>query len=1063
MRSPFQKIGLIGLLLAAVTSTAALVPGDAFGQDENRRVLRARHMEDSDMSEEYARLAEAKRLESIRFLKDLLAEGSAEGERKAEMMLRLADLYFQQGRAIYLREMKRFDDEVDRCFNIEGCDIEAIQADNAESREWQLKAIRLYEHILEHYPRYARADEATYYLASALGDIGRADEGNDYFIRLVKLFPDSSFVPDAYVQIGEYYFDHDNAYKALLAYKKATAYREHEKYGFAMYKLAWCYYNVGEYGKAIVTMKAVVAYSMAQVQAGASGSKLELGEEALKDLVRFFADAGELDEAYEYFNKLGKTDLIHSLLKRLATTYMENGQWEEAVATYRRLIAEDPQNARDPEYQHEIVQAYHKMGNSEATFAEVDRMLKTYGPNTAWARANASDQEVIRRAQEKIERDLLQVATYHHDRGRKLHGAEQDASFDLAYRAYTVYLDEFPNSTHSYDVHYQFAELLYKIQRYDEAYKQYVAVVELDPNGQHSKFCAESAIFAADEMVKKEQAANPSRPAAGVEPQPLTDWEKKLVESCDRYARLYPDDEKVRNIIYKSAYLLYHKHRLEESADRFRTVIEMEPQSDEAEKAAHLILDSFVLTEDWGNLKKNAKFFYDQEGLGSRTFKQEIYEIYQRASLKVVEVAFEKNKDYGATADAYMAFYEEFPSSDELPRILNNAALYYHEAHRTDDSMKARRILVEDPRFGERTKYFFEQVGALGFDYETIADFDQAAQYYERMFALYPTERAKQVRERAPAEALTAMDTESADAIYSAAVFRHAEGNWKQAIANYKQFVAAFPSDDRVDAVNIKMGQIYEDNSEWGQAGTVFYNFYTHAGADTDLEMVYYARLHYAKALEKQQQVTKAKKVYEETVALYDRFLKGGGEPGPYTDYVAEMMYILAQPTFDDYEKKRITGCGCTSRKREDSVIGDTLKAKALGLLEVEKTYTEIIKTGSGEWGLAALVQLGRAYESMGGALRDSAIPFYLTEDQKEIYLMRLEDKIYPQTQKAIEAYKAALEKSHELTLYNEDTAYATRRLGVLAPEDYPGLEEEVVLPNLTSRSTQAFTFETEL
>ena len=47
-------------------------------------------------------MAEEKRLESIDFLKELLAKGDAEGERKAEMMLRLADLYFEQGRYLYL-------------------------------------------------------------------------------------------------------------------------------------------------------------------------------------------------------------------------------------------------------------------------------------------------------------------------------------------------------------------------------------------------------------------------------------------------------------------------------------------------------------------------------------------------------------------------------------------------------------------------------------------------------------------------------------------------------------------------------------------------------------------------------------------------------------------------------------------------------------------------------------------------------------------------------------------------------------------------------------------------
>src|SRR5690606_22748189 len=132
-----------------------------------------------------------------------------------------------------------------------------------------------------------------------------------------------------------------------LAYKKATAYPDHEKYGFALYKLAWTYYNVGEYGNAITTMQSVVTYSSAQADS-AQGSRLQLGEEALKDIVPFFAGAGELDEGYEYFTKLGKTDLIHALLRRLASTSVVQGKWEEAVSTYRRLIAEDPQAAKNP-------------------------------------------------------------------------------------------------------------------------------------------------------------------------------------------------------------------------------------------------------------------------------------------------------------------------------------------------------------------------------------------------------------------------------------------------------------------------------------------------------------------------------------------------------------------------------------------------------------------------------------------------------------------------------------------------------------------------------------------
>ena len=42
-----------------------------------------------------------------------------------------------------------------------------------------------------------------------------------------------------------------------------------------------------------------------------------------------------------------------------------------------------------------------------------------------------------------------------------------------------------------------------------------------------------------------------------------------------------------------------------------------------------------------------------------------------------------------------------------------------------DDAVKVRHILVEDPKFGDKTKYYYDQVAALGYDYETIADYEK--------------------------------------------------------------------------------------------------------------------------------------------------------------------------------------------------------------------------------------------------------------------------------------------------------------------------------------------------
>jgi hypothetical protein len=106
---------------------------------------------------------------------------------------------------------------------------------------------------------------------------------------------------------------------------------------------------------------------------------------------------------------------------------------------------------------------------------------------------------------------------------------------------------------------------------------------------------------------------------------------------------------------------------------------------------------------------------------------------------------------------------------------------------------------------------------------------------------------------------------------------------------------------------------------------------------------------------------------------------------------------------------------------------------------------------------LASLVALGKAFENMGDTLTNGDAPFYLSDQQREIYSMAVEDKVFVQEEKAVEAYRLALEKSYELTLYNENTAYATRQLGVLRPDDYPGLQEELLDSRYTSSKVRLY------
>jgi hypothetical protein len=66
-------------------------------------------------AEVFTQLADERRLESIDRLEKLLESGQFEGDQKAELMLRLAELYFEEFRRVRLMEEEAYIRAVDAC------------------------------------------------------------------------------------------------------------------------------------------------------------------------------------------------------------------------------------------------------------------------------------------------------------------------------------------------------------------------------------------------------------------------------------------------------------------------------------------------------------------------------------------------------------------------------------------------------------------------------------------------------------------------------------------------------------------------------------------------------------------------------------------------------------------------------------------------------------------------------------------------------------------------------------------------------------------------------------
>src|SRR5262249_16326669 len=124
------------------------------------------------------------------------------------------------------------------------------------------KAIDYYTLLKNGYPNYSQMDEVLYYLAYEY------EQGQDYanprkaYYELIQKAPQSKYIPNAYLAFGELFFneaqgDPSKWDLAAASYAEVVKYPPpaNKVFGYAHYKLAYVYWNKGEFAKALDEFK----------------------------------------------------------------------------------------------------------------------------------------------------------------------------------------------------------------------------------------------------------------------------------------------------------------------------------------------------------------------------------------------------------------------------------------------------------------------------------------------------------------------------------------------------------------------------------------------------------------------------------------------------------------------------------------------------------------------------------------------------------------------------------------------------------------------------------------
>ncbi len=1075
----FKKI----LFYTVILTLTFAVSANVYGQTRKKRLAEDEKARPAEMKVESAQIkTDSKSMEkrdaAITQLTELIKD-YPEGKAKAGVYRRLAELYWEKARSVKAVVMADYDKKTDKYYEMNNPNAPMPELDLKAAWTWNNKAIDICELILKKYPDFENLDEVYFFMASNLMEVGQPLKAVRYYKLVVEKFKKSRYSADAYYQMGEYFFNNNNVFKAMPNYKAIVdEFKADKFYGYAMYKYAWCLYNVGEYEKSIQAFQDVVNYSN-------SNKKVELKEDALKDMVRPYAEAAGVDAAEKYFKNIVKEQKYFIMvLIKLAAIYDEQDRTEDSVKVYRKLLIEAPVDREAPRWQKQIVESYKKQNKKDNVREEVLVLVKNYAdPNSRWVQANKKEESDITSAGQTAEFNLKMLLVEYHTEARKTNG---EKTWAIVGELYPLYLKYFSKSESAYDMRFNYAEMLYDTKKFIEAGDQYQLVADANTKGSHfedasyGSVACFSALLEKDQKAAKEQAKqrlNQNKESKKIEAgkvhvagtevktvarkpelekKTMPPLHQKFIKATETYVKNIPHSKYLVDIIYKQAITYYMFNHFEQAVPSFELIVQKYPRDDLAEYSANLIMDSLNITEDWEAISEKARTFLRNNALmsGRPTLKADFEKYKEMATFYAAEVPARKGKPL-ESAERYLAFVTEFPSSEYNDVSLYNAMTYYVNGGDIFQAIRIQeRFLSENNKIYQKSKLREDVMFKLAKNYSAIAYYDKSAKLYLDFVEKAPTHK------------------NAGDAVHDAAIYFEKMNDTEKAIDNYRLYVEKYAKDDKEKSqIALQYGYI------WMRKGKTFYDkaikgFAKYIAEYTDIkglkDFVFISESGAKKDGSAAQDVEITKGSSNDLFALYAALIKIAEDSDNKKEYyknldivlqiyrkgqwkeknaefnefardvIAKAMLVELEPEFNasmainfdvkikklkwdtmDYEKP-----APEYKKEMDAFNDETTKRltqKANSLVELEKKYTDVIaQTKSPRFTPAVLYYIGMIYKDMTDKMFEAPLPPWFNENQKIAYKNMLDEKALKAQQKSVEAFEKAMYKGYETSVYNE-------------------------------------------
>jgi TolA-binding protein len=1015
------------------------------------------------------------RLNAVALFERFVASYPNDEKYTPDAMTRLAELYYEQTKDESERKLAEYEQRSRMGITDE--------APPSSERTFE-KSIALYQQIITRFPNYRLNDAIHYLLGWCLNEQGEPDQAVDVFKTLTQKYPDSRYVPEAWVRIGEYYFDSTetddkNAVlkQAINAYTKAIQFKDSPFYDKALYKLGWSFYRLNDFDRAVQTFIGLVDYYDAKKTEG--GEAGDLRSEAIQYTAVSFGDEtwGGVDKLNAYLNARGPHSYDYELFRKLGDFYYNVSKFEDAVTAYRIVLQRNPLAPDAPvtaqiliKTLSQAIQAAPDRYKAEDALTEGDRLVELFADGGAWMRANQDDPVALQSGRDLVERVRLSNAQFYYKQALNFDQIAEDKSkapdvvadaiakakdyYAKAARSYDGYIRDFPRAKNIYDVQFALAYSLYRSQQYLRAADIFTLVRDSKVDNTHLIDSAYYVVASLQKEISEEEnqglllrreACIPVELCKNIsdfKPLPIADIRLRLIDAADTYLKRVPKAEDAPQLSYIAGRTFLTYFHFEDARKRYYAVVKQFPETEYAQQANDEILISLLLEKKWDELEKfvadqmnenpairkdKAKFSYMKNIKYTSRFNRANDAMqakkWDEAAKLYESILVDSMKDVGT----YEGAAKENPRWAQADKALYNAALSYKENRKFDSAMQ---------RFEDLFKNFPESplaeqaLFSVAENAEKAFDFEKAIENYNLLVKNYTKPEHEKDRQAAQfnkarlLEALQRYD-EAAKAFQAYAdLFPNAPDAGDQAYEAAAIYARKHDNDGLIAGLNKFIAQ-FKNNPD-------------------QAERIVEAHRKIAKARKEKKDQKGYETALQDCVKAYDD-KKMGPDNYRASQAASECRFELAERDFEAFAKLKFDPKGKDSKRLKDeaakkmTVLADSVEG-------VKKTYTEIItRYRWPDMMIAALYRLGDTDMQFAEKLMSAPCPDMLKamgEDACQAYADQLGEKVLPITERASESFKKASDKAFELRIVNEWSKRSMEMVCKNTPKDCRSLKD---------------------